>query len=358
MDSRLQKRLQNDTYRSLTKNPSLIDFASNDYLGLARSNRLKENFLQECASKKTCMGSTGSRLLTGNNSYIENLETAIASFHGVESALIFNCGFMANMGLITAVGTKNALIFFDLHIHASIREGIKNCSARAFAFKHNDLEHLERRLQKNSCNGERYICIESVYSTSGDIAPLLEIYQLAEKYEAKLIVDEAHSVGILGHDGRGLVSALGLSQKIFAVVVTFGKALGVFGAGILGDDALKNILINFSKTFIYTTALPLYAFSAIKCSYELLPMLSNERQHLQKLIRIAGFSKGPIQPIFISNPKHAKNLSKNLASKGFDVRELLSPTVQKGCEILRLCLHAHNKESELREILEEIKLYG
>lgn len=325
MTGRLEKALamreKNGTLRQL------VDFASNDYLGLARS-------------------STGSRLLTGNSVYAENLEDEIAAFHGFEAGLLFNCGYMANIGLLSTVACEDDCVIFDAHIHASTRDGIQLSKAAAFPFRHNNLESLENRLKACTVKGERFICIESIYSMDGSIAPLQEMCLLAKKYEAHLIVDEAHAVGVYGPQGRGLLAKENLCSEVFAQVTTFGKALGAHGAIVLGSQTLKHSLINFAKSFIYTTALPMHSLVAIKNSYDLFPGMDAERKHLQKL--------GPsIQAIPVKDPKA---VAEKIRHAGFDVRPILSPTVRRGHEILRLCLHAFNTEAELKALYEVI--YG
>lgn len=346
MKNRLDKRKNLGNFRSLRTSQNLIDFASNDYLGLARSEKLKKKWVG--ANE---LGSTGSRLLTGHTSYVEELENHIAYFHGYEAGLLFNCGYMANIGLADAIATKEDVFFFDMQIHASLHEGMRASQAKIFPFRHNDLEHLENRLKKNPSKGNRFICIESIYSTDGSMAPLKEIYNLAQTYGAHLIVDEAHAIGIFGQSGKGLVFENGLAGKIFAQIVTFGKALGTFGAIVLGNQLLKETLINFAKPFIYSTALPLHCLIAIKCSYALFPNLEKERSHLKSLIEITSFSSSHIQPIYISGNREALTLSKKIADKGFDVRAFLSPTVQRGKELLRICLHAFNSKEELITLL-------
>lgn len=334
----LTKRKQAGNLRRLEKPLPLIDFASNDTLGLAKSPLLKQAVMEEI-SKFEGIGSTGSRLLTGNSAYAEDLEASIARFHGYEAALLFNCGYMANMGLLSAVADSRDTILFDAAIHASARDGIKLSRAKALPFRHNDLEHLEQRL-KNSAGGKCFVCIESIYSTDGSKAPLAEISRLADEYGARLIVDEAHAVGVYGLEGRGL------APPVFAKIVTFGKALGVFGACVLGSHQLKEALINFANPMIYTTALPFPVLAGIKCSYELFPKMNNERKHLLSLSPTGTH----ILALPVEGNREAKERSKLLKEKGFDVRPLLSPTVRKGQEILRVCLHAYNTKDELDEL--------
>ncbi len=320
-EKRLLKRESESNLRQL------VDFASNDYLGLSRK-----------------FGATGSRLLTGNSKLAEELETAIAAFHGYETGLIFNCGYMANLGLLSAVAESDDTIIYDAHVHASTKDGIALSRAKAFPFRHNDLEHLEKRLKRNC-----FVCVESIYSTDGSKAPLREICSLVSRYGAHLIVDEAHAVGVYGPEGRGLVAEQGLMPHVFAQVVTFGKALGTFGAIVLGSRRLTQGLLNFSRPFIYTTALPYPILAAIKRSYELFPKLELERQQLRALSEFFQ-NESVIQAVTIPGNGAVKEASKKLLERGFDVRPLLSPTVQRGKECLRICLHAFNTQTQVLEL--------
>lgn len=363
LEDRLSKRTKSENLRELIVTHDLTDFSSNDYLGLARSSDLTLLIAQEFAKYKKTLngwGSTGSRLLTGNSQYAQDLEDKIAAFHGFEAGLIFNCGYMANVGLLSTVAGIDDCVFFDATVHTSTHDGIRLSRAKAFPFKHNDTVHLENRLKNCISKRDRFICIESIYSTDGSIAPLLEISRLANQYQAHLIVDEAHAVGVCGPDGRGLVAEQGLSSHVFAQTNTFGKALGTQGAIILGNNLLKQALINFSTSYIYTTALPFYALAAIKCAYELFPKLENERRHIQSLIKIfqdfyTSSSKTHIQSIQFEGNQNVKRVAKNLMKQGFNVRPLMSPTVQRGHEVLRICLHAFNSEDELLLLLKGIE---
>lgn len=339
LEKQLLKRKKMGNYRELKTISPLIDFASNDYLGLAKTQQNHYG------------GSTGSRLLTGNTNLAQELEGHIAQFHGYEAGLLFNCGYMANVGLISTVASPQDHIIFDAHVHASTHDGILLSKAKAFPFRHNDLEHLEKRLKACIGKGERFICIESIYSTDGSKAILNEIYNLAKRYQAQLIIDEAHAVGVCGPQGGGLVNF-----EAFAKVVTFGKALGAHGAIVLGSKKLIEALINFSHPFIYTTALPRVSLESIKSSYQQFPSLDKERKHLLHLIKLSG-SESHIFSIKITGNEAVKKASKELAETGFDVRPLLSPTVRRGQEVLRIALHAFNTENELTKLLHLLECY-
>lgn len=362
LQKKLLERIKQGNLRELnTTHEGLIDFCSNDYLGLARSPILQASIHQELENRSVTNGSTGSRLLTGNTLYVQDLENSIAAFHGYEAGLLFNCGYMANVGLLSTIASSTDTLFFDANVHASTRDGISLSHAQSFAFRHNDLLHLENRLQNRSSGGNRFICIESIYSTDGSIAPLIEISALANRYGALLIVDEAHAVGIRGLGGRGLVAELGLCHQIFAQVTTFGKAVGTYGAIVMGSNILKSALINFSTPYIYTTALPFHTLAAIKYSYKILPQLESERKHLKNLIRIFCQyqftpTQTPIQSVRFKGNEAVKSASKKLFELGFDVRPLMSPTVRRGHEALRICIHVFNTEKQIRQLREVIEL--
>jgi 8-amino-7-oxononanoate synthase len=364
LKNRLQQRIKLGNLRKLQIIQPSIDFSSNDYLGLARSPQLAASVFQEWEtflSPLNGLGSTGSRLLTGNSLYAQELEEKIAKFHGYEAGLLFNCGYMANVGLLSAITNQESVVFFDAAVHASTHDGIRLSRAKAFPFRHNDLEHLENRLKNSSSEGDRFICVESIYSTDGSTANLPEISRLAREYEAHLIVDEAHAVGACGPKGRGLVAEHNLMPHVFAQVTTFGKALGTHGAIVFGNYTLKQALINFSTPYIYTTALPFQTLAAINCSYNLFPEMDLERNHLQKLIQIFQescqiSSLTHIQSIPIEGNEAVKQAAEAVFKQGFDVRPLMSPTVQRGHEALRVCLHAFNTEDELKWLINHIQL--
>ncbi len=360
LNLRLSQSRQQGNFRELKLIENLIDFSSNDYLGLARSPHLAQAVFEKLQNEGfSLLGSTGSRLLTGNSAYAQDLEDSLAKFHGFETGLLFNCGYMANLGLLSTVAGADDVIFYDLQVHASAHDGVRLSRARAIPFRHNDLNHLEQRLQKCKSPGRRLICVESIYSTDGSKAPLMELCSLAKLYDAHLIVDEAHAVGVWGPNGRGCLAENSLQPQVLAQVTTFGKALGIHGAIVFCSNTLKKALINFARPYIYTTALPFLALAAIKSSYEFFPLLENQRQHVRKLIqyyrnRMQNTSDTQIQAIKISGNSTVKRLSLGLASNGFDIRPLLSPTVRKGEEMLRICLHAFNTEEQIDQLISKI----
>lgn len=362
--SSLTKRQEQNALRKLVVNSELIDFCSNDYLGFARSKTLSKNSLKEAAKHHKMNGSGGSRLLSGNTSYAENLEAYIAKFHKAQAGLIYNSGYDANVGLFSAIGQKGNTIIYDELIHASVHDGMRMSSATTYAFRHNDLKHLEERLKIGE--GIIYVAVESIYSMDGDDALLKEISALCKKYNANLIVDEAHATGITKNGGRGRVQELKLEKEVFARVHTFGKGLGSHGAIVLGSSLLRDYLINFSRAFIYTTALPISSLVVIHQAYELLRKSDSEIKKLHKNIELfkASISKNTsrfliesnsaIQCIVVGGNDSVKKMAKKLQNKGFDVRPILNPTVPKGKERLRICIHLFNKEKEIKSLSEAI----
>jgi 8-amino-7-oxononanoate synthase len=368
---RLKERNEKGLLRKLSAENGLIDFSSNDYLGFARSEVLSSSIELEIKKRKGRSGSTGSRLLTGNTGYCEVLEKSIAQYHNAEAGLIFNSGYDANLGLISAVGKQNDLILYDELSHASIYDGVRLSKADSFPFRHNDLLHLEERLKffKSNHNGTSncFVIVESVYSMDGDFSPLKEIASLCSEYNASLVVDEAHATGVFGTKGEGRAVELNMQDKVFARVHTFGKALGCHGAIVLGSLALREYLINFSRSFIYTTALPFHAISSIKCAYAFLNNSSDKILKINSLIDsfrskitnedILGFmnSYSPVQSLVIEGNENVKRVAALIEQDGFDVRPILSPTVQKGKERIRICLHEFNTEKEIAGLISSIK---
>lgn len=334
--------------------PGMVDFCSNDYLGLAKSVAMQEAVHNLLAARPFAHGSTGSRLLAGNYAWVEETESMLAAFHNSPAGLIYNSGYDANLGLFSAVPQKGDTIIYDSLIHASIRDGIRLSKAQAFSFLHNDTQDLEKKLAQAS--GHVFVAVESVYSMDGDFAPLSAIAGSCDRAGAYLIVDEAHATGVVGAKGEGLVQHLGLEDQCFARVHTFGKAVGCHGAVVLGSCHLRDFLINFSRSFIYTTALPPTAMAAIMASYELFPYMHEGRGHLTALIArfrkgVAGLdtlpSETPIQVVLTPGNTATRELAVRLQHEGLDIRAILHPTVPKGKERLRIVLHSFNTEAEV-----------
>lgn len=364
----LAEREQNGLLRKLSYNFPEIDFCSNDYLGFSKLGWLDKklqslNTGDSQNNEPVHFGATGSRLICGNSRQIEEAEKQIALFHHAQSALIFNSGYDANVGLISSVAQKTDLILFDEFVHASIYDGIRLSHATHYKFKHNDTEGLEELIQRHQKNFDNiYVIVESVYSMDGDSAPLLELVEICQDFKnIFLIVDEAHAIGVFGKQGRGLCNALAIENKIFARIYTYGKSMGCHGAAIVGSEILRNYLINFSRTFIYTTALPSYSIEAIKHSYQLL-IETNQKDLLQS--NIAYFyskaselkncvkSQSAIHALQLGNNEAADRLDKLLKAHKIHARIMKSPIVKPGRERARFSIHAFNTKDEMDALVE------
>ncbi|SFR54454.1 aminotransferase class I/II-fold pyridoxal phosphate-dependent enzyme [Maribacter stanieri] len=363
----LENRKKEDTFRSLNSLDGLIDFLSNDYLGFATNETLFSKTFQLLLTESIASnGSGGSRLLSGNHKLYQKLEPLLAAFYKSNAALVFNSGYDANMGLFSALPQRGDLVFYDEFVHASIREGIRMSKAKAYSFLHNNLSSLEERINLNTARNENedfavYIVSESVFSMDGDSPDLKALAKFSKSNGYNLIVDEAHAVGVLGKNGEGLITELGLENDVFARTVTFGKAFGCHGAAILGSEDLKDYLVNFAKPFIYTTALTPHTLATIITAHEYINELGKEskatlKEHIEffknqlKVHKIDGSfipSDTPIQGCIVAGSKKVKQVSKKLIDKGFNVKAILSPTVPEGQERLRICLHSFNSKEEI-----------
>ncbi len=364
---KLAERAAQGNLRQLKTTTGLTDFCSNDYLGMARSEKLRAAIEAEAQQYGHLpLGATGSRLLSGNNLLFEELEETIARYHHGETALLFNSGYAANVGLLSALPQRGDTVFYDEASHASMKDGLRLSFAKSYSFRHNDVQDLQQKLKL--ATGQVYVVVESVYSMEGDKAPLQELAAVCKQVDAALIVDEAHAVGLYGPKGEGMTVALGLQEQVFAQVITYGKAMGAHGAAVVGPKVLRDFLINFSRAFIYTTALPTHALLAIKCGYALLPEMDAERQKVrmlasrlaQELNKITGIrcpaTESVILSVFMEEGGTAKlkALASFLESEKFDVRPVLSPTVPKGQERLRVIVHAYNTLQEIEGLVKAI----
>lgn len=358
LSDRLRQREEHGLLRNLRSPAQLIDFTSNDYFGFSRSRDFIEDSL-EVKCEQT--GATGSRLLTGNYSFYEELESKIAAFHHAESALIFNSGYTANLGLIAALGTSETTFLYDQEIHASMIDGMRLSKAKAVPFRHNNLDSLERSLKRAQL--PVFVLVEAMYSISGTLAPLKEIAHMCNRFGVSLIVDEAHATGICGPNGEGLTVEYGLESEVFARICTFSKALGTHGAAILGSNILKNYLLNFSRPLIYTTALPPPTLRSIDRAYDKLQR--EAKTHQERLYELILYfnakmgrvnSRSPIQPLYIPGIENVRNLSAQLHDHGLDVRALIPPTTPRRRECLRVVLHSFNNKMEIDKFVTSLDL--
>lgn len=370
LTDKLEIRRQNKSLRILPQPNDLIDFASNDYIGFSKSETIfnaTHQFLLDHNIKSN--GATGSRLISGNHALYIETENYIAEFHQSESALLFNSGYDANVGFFSAVPQKGDLILYDELCHASIRDGIQLSNAKSYKFRHNDFEDLEKKIVNFNINGNGknaviYIVTETVFSMDGDCPNMEELITVSEKYNCYLVVDEAHALGVFGEKGEGLIQYLQLQNKIFARIMTFGKGLGCHGAVVLGSDELKSYLVNFARSFIYTTGLPPHSAATILIGYHYLEKDKNALESLneniiffnqvKKMLYLSPLfirSKSAIQSVIIPGNEKVKSVAASLQQNGFDVKAVLSPTVPVGQERLRFCIHSYNSKEEITKVL-------
>jgi 8-amino-7-oxononanoate synthase len=343
---------------------NLLDFSSNDYLGLARSQELSMQIDQAWSLQQNKPnGATGSRLLTGNSLLAEQTESRLATLFKGEAALLFTSGYTANLSVLSCLPKRGDTVLYDELSHASIKDGMRLSLATRLSFRHNDLQDLEKKIKK--AKGNIFVMVESVYSMDGDTAPLMALNQLCLQYTAHLLVDEAHSTGTFGEGGNGLCCQLSLDQKIPVRIYTFGKAMGLHGACVVGSKQLIKYLINFARPFVYSTAMEAKSIVAISTAFNFL----SENPHLQQELqnRINYFtkatrdvhqlvpSKAAIQSFIIPGNQQVKFTANQLQRAGLDIRAILSPTVPIGKERLRIILHTHNTFSEIDKLIESLQ---
>lgn len=339
----------------------LVDFSSNDYLGLARHPLLIDRAREWTARHGT--GSGASRLVTGTSDAHLALEAKIAAFKGTEAALIFATGWQANAAVIPALlaAIPGVAVFTDRLIHASMHAGIAMAGVRQHRFRHNDLDHLEALLASKGADAPaRLILTESVFSMDGDRADLQRLTAIAEAHDAALFVDEAHATGVLGPEGRGLSAEV--PGRIDLVMGTFSKAMGGFGAYVAGSQVLIDYFVNTASGFIFTTAPPPAVLGAIDAALDLVPGMDAERAHLAALgdrlregLDALGLDHGDsstqIVPAVIGAEEQAMALSAKLEAAGFLASAIRPPTVPPGTSRLRLALRASHSAADIDAFL-------
>ena len=345
--------------RSLKLPTGGVDFTSNDYLGLARSEALYQMITDRMSAlPKKRNGSTGSRLLSGNSVLIEEIEKKLAAIFNRESSLLFDSGYAANLAVLSTLPQRGDTIIMDELSHASLKDGARLSLATKWNFRHNDLADLREKLE--AAGGEKWIVLESIYSMDGDESPLDDIVSLAESFGARIVLDEAHTTG--------LASQRGVSRKIDVRVCTFGKAMGVHGACVCSSKEIKDQLVNFARPFIYTTAPSDHSVVSISCAFDFLEANFHLQQELNSRINyfqstargILGLkgSHSQVQVVLLPGYENVSKAASQLQSAGFDVRPILSPTVREGQERLRICLHTFNTENEIKDFVTKAKSLG
>lgn len=397
LSSALNKRHAQATIRELTINPpNSIDFSSNDFLSLATSQDLRARYLQELRTDPALvnLGSGGSRLLDGNSTYAEKLERDIAEFHNAPAGLLCNSGFDANTGLFACLPQRGDIIIFDEFIHASVHDGLRlSRASKTACFAHNDVTALRSMLEAYIesdpmvLEGEIsvFVAVEAIYSMDGDVAPLKAIVETVKELlpcgNGHIIVDEAHSTGVLGPKGRGLVCELGLEREIAVRLHTFGKALACNGAILLCTPLIREYLINYARPIIYTTFMSFPAQAAIRASYSFLmegktePLAQNLRSLIRtlhrRLLDMQNSVHGsrverhllqcpvvcPETPIFAILSSQSRALAAHCQQSGFVVRAIMPPTVPSGHERIRVCLHAGNTTEQVERLVNTIRTW-
>lgn len=367
----LSERKSAGLLRDLATVDQLTDFCSNDYLGLAKNRELAaqisadiQTWQSQQDQNSPINGSTGSRLISGNHSYMEDFESKCAALHQAPAALLFSSGFEANLGLIASLTQKEHVIFCDKLLHASLIDGLRLSPAERRIFKHNDLSDLVHLLEQYPLETIKWVVVESIYSMDGDVAPLQELVALKATYNFELIVDEAHAGGAYGPKGAGLCVDLGIQDSIFARVITFGKAWGNAGAVVLGSEELRTYLINFARPFIYSTAPTPHHVLSLHTAMSFVAKADAERislqaniHHFRSLQTAAewGASQTAIQTFFVTGNEEVRAKAAKAQAAGFAVKPIVFPTVPKGKERIRITLTASTSQEAMQRLIHTLE---
>ncbi|MDO8567377.1 MAG: 8-amino-7-oxononanoate synthase [Dehalococcoidales bacterium] len=326
---------------------SVLNFSSNDYLGLARDQRLKDAATQ--AIRKFGCGSTASRLMAGHLSLHEELECDLARMMGTEAALVFGSGFLTNLGVLSTVASPSDAIFSDRLNHASLIDGIRLSRARCYRYLHRDLDHLETLLKKGQTTGKRIIVSESVFSMDGDLAPVAGLAELAQRYDALLVLDEAHAIGVMGRDGGGVCRIPGRETHPQIVVGTLSKALGGYGGFVACSRSIRRFLINKARSFIFSTGIPpaclgssREAVSVVAAHPQLGETLLGKARRFRGLLVRRGLKlpepESQILPVLVGDNDVTVDFSRRLLERGLLIRAVRPPTVPVGTARVRLSI--------------------
>ncbi|MDE0343311.1 MAG: 8-amino-7-oxononanoate synthase [Deltaproteobacteria bacterium] len=338
----------------------VLNLSSNNYLGLANHPALKEA-AREALDRHGC-GSGASRLISGNMTAHEELEQRLARFKGTEAALVFNSGYQANVGIIATLVEKDDVVLSDHLNHASIIDGCRLSRATVSVYRHCDMDHLEDLLKKAPAKARKLIATESVFSMDGDIAPLRELVELAERHGATVMVDEAHGTGVRGPNGAGVVAEMGLGDRVLVQMGTLGKALGAFGAYVAGGSKLKELLINRARSFIFTTSLPPVVLAMAGAAVDLVEKeperqcaLRRNTERLRNGLERLGYTVGgstQIIPVMVGEEQPCMELAARLLDSGFYVQGIRPPTVPPGTSRLRVTTMATHTNEQLDRALD------
>ena len=342
-----------------------LDFASNDYLGLAQSPELAQA-IEAAIARGVPVGAGGSRLLRGNHPEHELLEQEAAKFFGGETALYFGGGFVANTALLSTLPSRGDLIIYDELIHASAHDGMRLSKAEAKAVRHNDAQSFDDAItawRDSGGTGQAWIAIESLYSMDGDRAPISELSAIADRHDAMLIVDEAHATGVFGPAGRGLAADLEGRENVITLH-TCGKALGVMGALVIGPRTIRDFLINRGRAFIYATAPSPLMAAAVRASLDICRGDPQRRNRLHNLVAFAAreltaktrfaASGSQILPLVVGGDAAAVSLAAAMKGRGYDIRAIRPPTVPEGTSRLRLTITLNVMESDIARLIDDL----
>jgi 8-amino-7-oxononanoate synthase len=345
----------------------LLNLSSNDYLGLAGDARLIK--ASQAATARWGAGSTASRLIVGTLALHQEVEAAVAAFKGTAGAVLFNTGYMANLGVISALMGKADVILADKLNHASIIDGMRLSGAAFYRYRHRDLDHLEALLKKHAGAGRLLIVTDSVFSVDGDVAPIRELAALKERYGGWLMIDEAHATGVLGATGAGLAEAQGVTGSIDVHMGTFSKALGSFGAYVAGKAELIELLHNRARSFIYSTALPPAVLGAMQAALTIVRQEPTRRSRLlaaaarfRRGLQVAGFdtleSETQIIPVLVGDNQRSLEFAARLRQAGLMAVAIRPPTVPPGGARLRFSLSAAHESADLERAVDTIIKVG
>ncbi|HDR0612336.1 8-amino-7-oxononanoate synthase [Pasteurella multocida] len=343
---------------------TMLNMSSNDYLGLANNEALRQAFFTQYQDQLPALTSSSSRLLTGSFPIYDELESLMAQAFGRESALLFNSGYHANIGILPALADKKTLIVADKLVHASMIDGIRLAQCEFVRFRHHDYAHLEQILQKNDRTFERIIVVtESVFSMDGDCADLTQLVALKQRYpQVMLYVDEAHAIGVLGENGLGLAEQQGCINQIDILVGTFGKALGSMGAYVICDQVIRDYLVNNMRPLIFSTALPPFNVAWTHFVFQQLPHLQAERTHLAQLsqhlrqaiveiFQVPMPSESCIVPYILGDNELTVKTAQRLQKQGYYCLPIRPPTVPKGTSRIRFSLTADMQVAEVEQFI-------
>jgi 8-amino-7-oxononanoate synthase len=348
--SELKKIEENGELRVLPDySDCTVDFISNDYLGLAK--------IQLDLPKFEVYSGLGSRLIAGNSNSALDCESFLSKYYSSESALVFNSGYTANLGFFSSIPKKDEVVFYDALVHASIRDGLRLCSASCYSFIHNDLDDLESKIIRFK-DKKIFVVIEACYSMHGDLANFQALFNLAEIHNLSIIIDEAHSVGIYGVHGKGLSFPFSNHPNLLARIITFGKALGAHGAAVLSSSDINSYLIHACRAFIYTTALPSEQYARIQAAVEYASTMDYERQKLLEncdyYAKKMNVEASHIQSVNIQDIERIHQIVLQAKFKKIALKGVWSPTVPRGHERLRISLHSFNTKEEIDALVELI----